>query len=55
MKKYTTKEVSEILDVNVRTIQQQVATLVADLTNNDGKGALIKKDLNISYFFHCLA
>ena len=45
MKKYTTKEVSEILDVNVRTIQRQVATLVADLTNNDGKGALINEDV----------
>ena len=45
MKKYTTKEVSEILDVNVRTIQRQVATLVADLTNTDGKGALINEDV----------
>lgn len=45
MKKYTTKEVSEILDVNIRTIQRQVATLVADLTNTDGKGALINEDV----------
>ena len=45
MKKYTTREVSEILDVNVRTIQRQVATIVADLTNTDGKGALINEDV----------
>lgn len=46
MKKYTTKEASEVLGVNVRTIQRHVATLSDELSkSNNKKGVLIPEDV----------
>ncbi len=45
MKNYTTKETAEIIGVNIRTIQRQVATIVADLTNAYRKGILVSEDI----------
>lgn len=45
MKKYTTKEVADILSVNIRTVQRHIATIVEELQNNDKKGVLIPEDV----------
>jgi replication protein 2 len=46
MKKYTTKEASEVLGVNIRTIQRHVATLSDELSkSNNKKGVLIPEDV----------
>lgn len=46
MKKYTTKEASEVLGVNIRTIQRHIATLNDELSkNNNKKGVLIPEDI----------
>lgn len=46
MKKYTTKEASEVLAVNIRTIQRHIATLNDELSkNNNKKGVLIPEDI----------
>lgn len=45
MKKYTTKEAADILNVNIRTVQRHLATLSEELTNNDKKGILIPQDV----------
>lgn len=45
MKKYTTKEVAELLSVNIRTVQRHIATIVEELQNNDKKGILIPEDV----------
>ena len=47
MKKYTTKEVADLLKVNIRTIQRHIATLSDELQNNDKKGVLIPEDVFI--------
>lgn len=43
MKKYTTKEVAELLSVNIRTIQRHVATISDELSNINKKGVLISE------------
>ena len=45
MKKYTTKEVSEIFGVSIRTVQRHIATIIEELTNTDKKGFLIPQDV----------
>lgn len=45
MKKYTTKEVSELFGVSIRTIQRHIATIIEELTNTDKKGFLIPQDV----------
>lgn len=45
MENYTSKEAAEITGVSVRTIQRQVATIITDLTNTYGKGALVSEDV----------
>lgn len=45
MKKYTTKQAADILNVNIRTVQRHLATLSEELTNNDKKGILIPQDV----------
>lgn len=45
MKKYTTKEVSEIFGVSIRTVQRHLATIIEELTNTDKKGFLIPQDV----------
>ena len=45
MKKYTTKQVSEIFSVNIRTVQRHIATIIEELTNTDKKGFLIPQDV----------
>lgn len=45
MKKYTTKEVSEIFGVSIRTIQRHIAIMIEELTNTDKKGFLIPEDV----------
>ena len=45
MKKYTTKEASEVLAVNIRTIQRHIATLNDELSKNNNKKVLIPEDI----------
>lgn len=45
MKKYTTKEVSELFGVSIRTVQRHIATIIEELTNTDKKGFLIPQDV----------
>lgn len=45
MKKYTTKEVADLLSVNIRTVQRHIATIIEELQNNDKKGILIPEDI----------
>lgn len=45
MKKHTTKEVADLLSVNIRTVQRHIAIIVEELQNNDKKGILIPEDV----------
>ena len=45
MKKYTTKEVSDILSVSTRTIQRHIATILDELANHDRKGISMPEDV----------
>ncbi|WP_333854641.1 hypothetical protein [Epilithonimonas sp.] len=45
MKNYTTKEVSELFGVSIRTVQRHIATIIDELTNTDKKGFLIPQDV----------
>ena len=47
MKKYSTKEISELFKVSERTIQRHLATLSDNIKNTDKKGYLIPEDIVI--------